>query len=217
MAHIAEDLLLLLLDNASARPALDAERRGRVLAGAMLLDLAHTRRAAVSESGTHLMLLYGIGPDDPALTPAVRVLSRRPVTAAAAIARLRRTAERHLLDHLVRTGAVQRIELRTKGFRGRPAWPLTDRGRPAATRAALLATLFEDRPPAPTTAAIISLLHSAGGLHDLLSLDVRGRRWVDARAGEITSGSWVNDFIGDIAEVNLAVTTAAVRAALAGR
>ncbi len=41
MAQIAEDLFLLLLDNASAQPGLDRARRDRVLAAAVLLDLAH--------------------------------------------------------------------------------------------------------------------------------------------------------------------------------
>ena len=40
MAQIAEDLFLLLLDNASAQPGLDRARRERVLSGAVLLDLA---------------------------------------------------------------------------------------------------------------------------------------------------------------------------------
>lgn len=217
MAQIAEDLLLLLLDNASARPVLETRRRQRVLAAATLLDLAHCRRVSVSESGTHLMLRCGIGPDDPASRPAIELLARRPMTAADAISRLRRRTEPHLLGHLVQIGAIHQIQLRGKGFRGQPGWLTNDRGRPTATRAALLAVLFDDRPPAPTTAALISLLYSVDGLCTLLSLDQRGRRWVDDRAGEIASGSWVNDFITETATVNLAVTAAAVCAALLAR
>jgi len=41
MAQIAEELYLLLLDNASAQPALDRQRRERVVAAAVLLDLAY--------------------------------------------------------------------------------------------------------------------------------------------------------------------------------
>ncbi|MDT5302089.1 MAG: hypothetical protein QOG79_5331, partial [Mycobacterium sp.] len=41
MAQIAEDLFLLLLDNASAQPALERDRRERLLAAAVLLDLAY--------------------------------------------------------------------------------------------------------------------------------------------------------------------------------
>jgi hypothetical protein len=44
MAQIAEDLFLLLLDNASAQPGLDHPRREKVLSAAALLDLAHACR-----------------------------------------------------------------------------------------------------------------------------------------------------------------------------
>jgi len=44
MARIAEDLLLLLLDKASARPEMDRARHERVLTAAALLDLAHACR-----------------------------------------------------------------------------------------------------------------------------------------------------------------------------
>ena len=40
MAQIAEDLFLLLLDNADSQPGLDRSRRQRVLSAAVLLDLA---------------------------------------------------------------------------------------------------------------------------------------------------------------------------------
>ena len=51
MAQIAEDLLLLLLDNKSAQPALERERCDRVLAGAALIDLAYACRVRPSVSG----------------------------------------------------------------------------------------------------------------------------------------------------------------------
>ena len=219
MARIAEDLLLLLLDNGAARPALDEPRRQRVLSAAVLLDLAHTCRIRPSEPGEsvppgRLVVLMALGPDDPALVPALRALSRKPTTPTDAIAKLRPRVEGQLLEHLARCGYVERIRLYTKGFRRQDAWTLTDRGRPAAARAAMLSVLLDGRPPDPPTAAIISLLHTVDGLSALLSLDDRGWQHVNGRAGEIASGSWVNESIGHIPEVNLAVTTAAIRPAL---
>ena len=52
------------------------------------------------------------------------------------------------------------------------------------------------------------------GLGALLSLNDRGWWWVHARAGEISSGSWVDDSPTALPEVNLAVTASAVRQAL---
>ncbi len=219
MARIAENLLLLLLDNASARPALDQVRRQRILSGAVLLDLAHTCRIRPSEPGEsvapgHLVVLPAEGPEDPALVPAMQLLSRKPMTPVDAVAKLRRGVEPQLLDHLVQNGCLQPIRLYTKGFRRKEVWRLLDRSRPAAVRAALMSALFDDESPEPTTAAIISLLHIVDGLGVLLSLDERSRQWADERAGEIASGSWVQESIGQIPEVNLAVTTAAIRPAL---
>ena len=47
MARIAEDLLLLLLDNPEAQPRLDRAALGRVLAAALILDLALECRVRV--------------------------------------------------------------------------------------------------------------------------------------------------------------------------
>ena len=51
MAQIAEDLFLLLVDNATAQPSLDRPRRERVLAAAVLLDLALACRIRPSGPG----------------------------------------------------------------------------------------------------------------------------------------------------------------------
>jgi hypothetical protein len=75
-----------------------------------------------------------------------------------------------------------------------------------------LAALFDGHRPDPATAAIVSLLHAVHGLGAVLSLNDRGWQWVVDRANEIASGTWVDD--ENIADVNLAVTAAAVRAAL---
>jgi Golgi phosphoprotein 3 (GPP34) len=218
MAQIAEELLLLLLDNASAQPRLDRTRRERVLTAAVLLDLAHACRirpavaAEPVETGC-LVVLMGLHPADPVVRPALELLMRRPISPGTAIAKLRKQTQANVLEQLQRTGQIRQIRLHAKGFKRPYAWPLTDRGRVARSRAAMLATLFDFARPAPRTAAIISLLHAVDGLGALLSLDERGWYWVQSRAGEIASGSWV-DVGTPPADVNLAVTTAAVRQAL---
>jgi hypothetical protein len=115
---------------------------------------------------------------------------------------------------LEQTGQIRRIRLQSKRFSQSYAWPLTNRERVGQARSALLSALFDRRPPTPATAAIISLLHAADGLGALLSLNDRGWRWVHARAGEIASGSWVDEYPTALPEVNLAITASAVRQAL---
>ena len=91
---------------------------------------------------------------------------------------------------------------------------MTNRERVTQARAALLSALFDRTPPTPPTAAIVSLLHAVDGLGVLLSLNDRGWRWVHMRAGEIASGSWVDEYETALPEMNLAVTASAMRAAL---
>lgn len=222
MAQITEDLLLLLLDNAAAQPALDGARCDRVLAGAQLLDLAYACRIRPAVPGDpveagRLLALTGNGPADPLTDPAYRLLERRPLSAAAVVSKLRGDATQRTAEHLERLGQIQRVPLSTNRFGRTYAFPLRDRRRVGMARAALLAALFDRRPPTPATAGVVTLLHAVDGLGALLSLNDRGWRWVHARATEISSGSWVDELPGqsNLAEMNLAVTAKAVRTALA--
>jgi hypothetical protein len=123
-------------------------------------------------------------------------------------------AEQNVINWLEYTGQIRRVRLNSKRFSHPYAWPLTNRDRVSNARSALLAALFDRRPPTPATAAIISLLHAVDGLGALLSLNDRGWRWVHGRAGEIAMGSWVDESPTALPEMNLAVTASAVRAAL---
>jgi hypothetical protein len=222
MARIAEDLALLLLDNASAQPALERARHERVLSAAVLLDLAHAcriRPAVDSEpvEAGRLVVLSGPDPADPAMAPALNLLLRRPISPAVAIAKLRRGTPAAVLWQLERSGHIQQVRLQSKGLRRPRAWPLVDRARVTEVRAAMMSALFDDNRPDPATASVISLLYMVDGLGAVLSLNDRGWEWVLRRAGDIASGSWVGEPEPELAEVNLAVTTAAIRQALRQR
>ncbi|NVN52877.1 GPP34 family phosphoprotein [Mycolicibacterium hippocampi] len=220
MAQIAEDLFLLLVDNAAASPGLDSPRREHVLAAATLLDLAHACRIRPAVQGEsvppgRLVALNAPGFTDPVTGPAFELLQARPLKPGAAIKKLTKHTQGRLVAHLEQTGQVRRSTLSGKRFNRTSTFPLTSRDRAGPARAALLSALFDRTPPAPSTAAIITVLHAADGLGALLSLNDRGWRWVHARAGEIASGSWVDESPTALPEVNLAVTAAAVRQALA--
>ncbi|OMC35736.1 hypothetical protein A5740_07510 [Mycobacterium sp. GA-1841] len=221
MAQIAEDLFLLLLDNAAAQPGLDRRRREKVLSAAVLLDLAYACRIRPAmadepvEAG-RLIALTGDGPTDPVGDAAFDVLQRRPLAPETALTKLGRHIQTNLEQHLERIGQIRRVRMPGKGLPGRPVycWPLTNRERVSQARAALLAALFDGHNPVPAIAAIICLLHAVDGLGAVLSLNDRGWRWVHARSTEIATGSWVDETASALPEMNLAVTTSALRPAL---
>ena len=219
MAQIAEDLFLLLVDNVSAQPALDAPRRDHVLAAATLLDLAYACRIRPALEGEpippgRLVALDGSGLGDPTTEPALELLRARPQRPSAAIKKIGKNAQARLADQLERAGHIRRNSPPSKRFTRSHTFPLLNRDRVGPARAALLSALFDRTPPGASTAAIITVLHAVDGLGALLNLNDRGWRWVHARAGEIADGSWVNESPSTVPEVNLAVTAATVRRAL---
>ena len=111
-------------------------------------------------------------------------------------------------------GQIRRVDTGNALRRGH-ALPLTTRARVGPARTAVLSALFDRTPPPPVTAAVITLLHAVDGLGALLSLNDRGWRWVHGRAAAIAGGSWVDESPTTVAEINLAVTAAAVRQGLA--
>ncbi len=220
MAQIAEDLFLLLLDNATAQPGLERGRRERVLAAGVLLDLAYACRVRPSVPGDaveagRLVALRTVGTTDPVVEPAFQLLQRQPLTPFRAVAKVSIDVQENLSLHLERLGQIRRVRVPSSRFHPLYAWPFTHRHRVAMARTDLLSALFDRRPPTPATAAIVTVLHAADGLGALLSLNDRGWRWVHSRATEIASGSWVDECPTALPEINLAVTAWVLRSTLA--
>jgi hypothetical protein len=218
MARIAEDLLLLLLDNPDAQPALDRVRLSRVLAAALILDLAYECRVRPAQPhdpvpAGDLIALAGAVPLDPAVRPALTMFQQGPLSARSAISRLRKRSEDDVLDQLLRSGELHQIQLSSHRLRRNTyAWPLQDRIRVDQIRAAALAALFGPQRPDPATAAVIALLYRVGALATALHLNDEASQGAAQRAEAIAAGGWVDGSKTD--EVNLAVTAAAVLPAL---
>lgn len=218
MARIAEDLLLLLLDNPDSQPALDRTALSRVLAAALILDLAYECRVRPAQPNEpvppgHLMALAGGVPMDPAFRPALAILEQGPVSARSAITRLRKRSEDDVLDQLLRSGELHQIQLSSHRLRRNTySWPLHDRVRVDQIRAAALGALFERHRPDPVTAAVVALLYRVGGLARALHLNDEAAQRAAQRAEEIAAGGWADGSKTD--EVNLAVTAAVVLPAL---
>jgi Golgi phosphoprotein 3 (GPP34) len=218
MAQIAEDLLLLLLDNSSAQPGLDRARLRQVLSGAVLLDLAYGCHIRPTGPGDNvpdgqLIALASAAPVDAVSLPALQLLHQRPLPVMATLSKLGRGTESGLVAALEQSGQLRR-EVSGPLWRRTCAMPLINVERAGRARAALMSTMFDRQPPTPATAGIITLLHAIDGLGALLSVNDRGWRWVHVRAAEIAGGGWARESATGPAELNLAVTASALRSAL---
>jgi hypothetical protein len=221
MARIAEDVLLLLLGNPEEQPRLERGPLGRVLAAALILDLAldcRVRPTLPSEPlpAGRLVALAGPVPLDPSVRPTLAVLEQRPITAAAAVGALRKHALDTVLDQLLRTGQIHQVQLSShKLRRNHYRWPVKNRGRAAVLRSEVIGALFERRTPPPVNAAVICLLNAVSALQAVLELNDAGARVVDERSREIAVGDWADE--SATAEVNLALTLAEVLPAVRAR
>lgn len=218
MAQTAEDLFLLLVDNASAQPGLDRPRLRHVLAAAALLDLAygcHVRPAGPGDNAPDgdLLVLSSATPVDAVGAPALQLLRRRPLPAANAVDKLGKDTESAVVTALEQQGQLRQVDIGS-AWRRNYVYPLASQHRVDQARAAMTAALFGRQPPTPVTAGIVTLLHAVDGLGALMSLNDRGWRWVHVRAAEIAGGAWVHESATGVAELNLAVTAAALRTAL---
>lgn len=218
MARIAEDVLLLLLDNPEEQPRLERGPLGRVLAAALILDLAfdcRVRPTLLDEPlpAGHLVALEGPVPLDPSVRPTLALLEQRPITAAAVIGALRKHSEDTVLDQLLRTGQIHQVQLSShKLRRNHYRWPVKNRGRVAVLRSEVIGILFEQRPPSPVNAAVICLLNEVNGLGAVLELNDEGVRVAGERSREIAEGGWADE--SDTAGINLALTLTEVLPAL---
>ena len=214
MARIAEDLLLLLLDNPDAQPGMDRSTLSRVLAAALILDLAYDCRVRPAQPNEpvpagELIALAGPVPLDPSVRPALTMFEQGPLSARSAITKLRKRSEDDVLDQLLRTGELHQIQLSSHRLRRNTySWPLHDRVRVDQIRAAAFAALFERRRPDPVTAAVIALLYRVGGLAEALHLDNDAAQRAVQSAELIAEGRWADATRTE--DVNLTLTAAVV-------
>ncbi|MGH3722701.1 MAG: GOLPH3/VPS74 family protein [Mycobacterium sp.] len=219
MPQIAEDLLLLLLNNATGRPLLEKNRRSKALAAAIVLDLALAQRIRPATQGEpakagHLLVLNMPYTGDPVLDRAIDRLRRRPMSPAEAIAKVRRGVDSQMLHRLEMTGHIRAVRT-GNGLFPEKYWPVTNIARANAVRQGVTDVLFQDAPPAPRTAAIIAVLHGINGFDAILSLDPVGKQQVSRWSQTIADGGWAAQTRDDRGPaVNLAVTAAVVSAAL---
>jgi len=214
---LAEDLLLLLLDEQKGR--LRTSYADTVLGGALLTELALLGAVAVPEKTgvwrTAKVHATGTPVEDPLLQEALDVVARKERSAEDLVTRLGKGRRDVLGQRLVERGILQRRDTRMLGiFPGR-RWPTLDPSHEQALRHSLGRVLVEGAEPDDRTGALVALLAAIDRAHKVVDHEGLSSREVRRRAKQIAEGAWAAKAVRDAIAAATAATAGAVAATTA--
>jgi hypothetical protein len=190
---IAEDVLLLLVDDRTGRFLVDSTKLDNVLAGAVLVELVTIERVGFPPAGGgvrrgRMVVVNPTPPGDPVLDRALAtVAASRPARPEKLIAKLRRRLRATLLEQLTAAGALRRSTRKVLGILPRTTWVAVDSSRKRELRARLQDVLVAGATPDGRTAALVSLLRAVNAAHKVVDGE---KKAVQARAKDIAAGDW---------------------------
>jgi hypothetical protein len=216
MSLIAEDLLLLLLDDESGKV------RGwdgveTALGGAVLAELAILGAVTIGERPSRwrppLVSASGPAPEDRVLADAWAAVAEKPRAPQDLVERLGKGLVATLGDRLAERGVLERHESRLWGLLPRTRWPEADSSHEREVRRRLDDVLVQYAEPDDRTGALVALLVAIDRVHKIVP--GMSAREVRKRAKEVAAGDWAARGVRDaVVEAHAAV--AAVVAATAG-
>jgi Golgi phosphoprotein 3 (GPP34) len=220
---LAEDLLLLVTDDASGRLSVPAAQADAGLGGANLLELALMNKVGLS--GKHDTSKPGrIVARDPAptgdtvLDAALQItIAHQGSKPATLISPLGKNLRETLYERLAGRGVVRAAQGRILGLFPARRWPTQDSHHEAAVRQQLIQALVQQDTPDERTAALIALLHALRCEHKIINPGDYGlsRRELSSRAEEIANGNWASEAVRKaIQEMTAAVAAAVTSAAV---
>lgn len=220
---LAEDLLLLVTDDASGRLSVPAAQADAGLGGANLLDLALMNKVGLS--GEHDTSKPGrVVVRDPAptgdtvLDAAVQIILAHQGSKPATLIRPLGHNLRHTLyERLASRGLLHVGQDRILGLFPAHRWPAQDSRHEAQVRQQLIQTLVQQHTPDDRTAALIALLHALRCEHKIINPGEYGlsQRQLRSRAEQIAKGNWASEAVRTVIQEMIAAVVAAVSSAAA--
>ena len=222
---IAEEYLLLSLDDESGKPRIGKDRLEPALGGALVVELALRERIGVTpkEAGWNKrgrVTITNLTPtDDPQLDAALRKLAEnegRKLKDLLSSMAMRRNRLSHgvrdrLLARLAAAGMLVRREGTVLGFIPRTTWPAGDPAAEDDVRRRLQGALVGGDTPTERTVALVALLQVTGLLPKVVSSE--DKKALKARAKELTEGDWAAKAVKDAIDEAAAAATASAVAA----
>jgi len=220
---LAEDLLLLVTDDASGRLSAPGVQVDAGLGGANLVELTLLGRVDVSgeqDQGRHgrIIVRDPSPPGDDVLDAALRTLVERQGSKPSAIIRpLGKNLRPVLYQRLVASGVLRAGQGRALGIFPTRTWPAQDPSHEAEMRQLVTQAMIQPAAPDERTAALIALLHALKFEHKVVDPQSHqlSRRQVRARAAEIAQGNWASEAVRKAIDEMIAAVAAASAAATA--
>jgi hypothetical protein len=220
---LAEDLLLLVTDDASGRLSAPGAQVDAGLGGANLVELTLLGKVDVSgeqDQGRRgrIVVRDPSPPGDDVLDAALRILVERQGSKPSAVIRpLSKNLRPALYQRLAASGVLRAGQARTLGIFPTRTWPAQDPSHEAEVRRLVTQALVQTAAPDGRTAALIALLHALKCEHKVV--DPRpyqlSRRQLRARAGQIAQGNWASEAVRKAIDEMIAAIAAASAAATA--
>jgi hypothetical protein len=225
---LAEDLLLLVTDDARGRLTADGAQVDAGLGGANLVELTLLGKVDVSgeqDQGKRgrIIVRDPSPPGDDVLDAALRILAERQGRKPSTVIRpLGKNLRAVLYQRLAARGVLRAERRRVLGIFPTRTWPAQDLSHKAEVRQLVTQALVDTTAPDERTAALIALLHALRCEHKVV--DPRpyqlSRRQLRARAAQIAKGNWASEAVRRsidemIAAVAVTLATATAGAAVA--
>lgn len=215
MTLIAEDLLLLLLDDDSGKPLADSTKLPRVLAGALVVELAMTGSLRITGPDEQIkkdhVVVAGSTPGDDLLRRVFDLVASasRPMKPQKVIEKSQKNLAKELAARLVAQGFVTEKKDKVLGLFPTTTWPAQDTSREKVLRDALRSALVDGTTPSPHTAALISLISAVDLTHKVI--EDADKKLLKRRAKEIAEGEWAGAAVRKaVSDVNAAVMAAVI-------
>jgi Golgi phosphoprotein 3 (GPP34) len=209
---LAEELLLLLLDDEKGTASTGVFGRDEALAGALLLDLLEAGRLELSDEK---LVATGSAPSEPPLAAAWEALQgeepRKPKHWVSKLPRRIKPIMGTIAEPLVARGVLDEQRHKTLGVFRSTRYPALDRGPEEELRARLRRVLVGGAEPDAHTASLIALLVPLDRVKALVERDER--KQAKARAKAVADRGPVGDAVR--AAIEEQVATAVMAATVA--
>lgn len=213
MTLIAEDVFVLLVDDASGKPLVDSTKFPRVLAGALVLELAMSGCVRITGKGEQIkdgrLVVAGPPPQDPLLARAHNVVGneKNPMKPQKAIEKLQKKLVDEVGARVAQQGYVELRRDKVWGLFPTTTWPARDTSRQEEARQWIGRAIVDGTTPSPGTSALISLVAAVDAVPKVLpGVDKKSAK---KRAKEIAEGEWASAAVRKaVQDVNAAVTAA---------